>query len=62
MPYDEMQDEEVGRVVRRPGTRILYEIKKDEKWIWYGDNIIICHPDRVPIMIKPDGTLEEIKP
>lgn len=43
-------------------ARFVYELKPGEKWMFFGECLIVVHPDRLPKLIHPDGREEEIRP
>ena len=47
----------------RPGVRLLYTLKRGERWALLDDDrVMVVHPDRPPKIVYPDGRVEEIAP
>ena len=51
------------QVEARPGVRLLYTLKRGERWALLDDDrVMVVHPDRPPKVVYPDGRVEEIAP
>ena len=47
----------------RKGFRLLYTLKKSERWTLLDDDrVMVVHPDRPPKVVYPDGRVEEVLP
>ena len=47
----------------RAGVRLLYTLKRGERWALLDDDrVMVVHPDRPPKVVYPDGRVEEIAP
>jgi hypothetical protein len=45
----------------RPGVRLLYRLKEQERWTLLDkDRAMVVHPDRPAKVVYPDGRVEEI--
>ena len=43
------------------GVRLLYRLKKRERWTLLDSNrVMVIHPNRPPKIVYPDGRVEEI--
>jgi hypothetical protein len=39
-----------------------YEFKRHDRWVLFGGDLIVAHPEKAPLTIHQDGSREEIKP
>jgi hypothetical protein len=47
----------------RAGIRLLYTLKRGERWTLLDDDrVMVVHPNRPPKVVYPDGRVEEIAP
>lgn len=57
---DEIPGETQIQFERRVEAFYKYKFERHEQWILHNDKLIVCHPERVPLIIHPNGHIEEL--
>jgi hypothetical protein len=59
---DVIEGETAAEFQARVEVAYSYSIQPGERWVLYGDRLIVVHPDRAPIVVHEGGLIETITP